>query len=104
MFCRECGKEIADAAVICVQCGVPTGKSLSLQGTSKSRWIFVLAGLFLGGLGVHNFYAGYFVRGAVQLAIVLLVGWLIVPLIIVGIWILIELFTVRQDAHGNPFV
>lgn len=27
--------------------------------TPKSRLAYILMGLFLGGLGVHNFYAGY---------------------------------------------
>ena len=26
MYCRNCGNEIHDAAVICVKCGVPAGK------------------------------------------------------------------------------
>lgn len=26
MYCRNCGKEISDEAVICVHCGVPAGK------------------------------------------------------------------------------
>lgn len=27
MFCRNCGKEIADNAAVCVNCGVPVGKA-----------------------------------------------------------------------------
>src|SRR5262249_39341966 len=37
--------------------------------SSRSRAGYVLLGLFLGCLGVHNFYAGYSGRGAAQLLI-----------------------------------
>ena len=34
MFCKECGKEINDKAVVCVHCGVPT--VAPQKGTSQS--------------------------------------------------------------------
>ena len=34
MFCKECGKEINDKAVVCVHCGVPTVSPQ--KGTSQS--------------------------------------------------------------------
>ena len=74
----------------------------SFQG--KSRVAFVLLGLFLGGLGIHNFYAGYTGKGVVQLLITLFFGWLIVPLAIVGLWVLIEVITESKDARGIPFI
>src|SRR5262249_19190945 len=38
----------------------------------KTRVLFVLLGIFLGALGVHNFYAGYIKKGAIQLCLTLL--------------------------------
>ena len=69
----------------------------------KSRIAYILLGLFLGGLGIHNFYAGYVGRGIAQLLITLCLGWLFVPLIIVGIWILIEIIVVTEDSNGIKF-
>jgi TM2 domain-containing membrane protein YozV len=69
----------------------------------KSRLAFILLGLFVGALGIHNFYAGYTGRGVAQLLITLLIGWLFVPLIFVGIWILIEIITVTADSDGVKF-
>lgn len=66
----------------------------------KSRVAFVLLGLFLGTLGIHNFYAGYTGRAVVQLLITLLTGWLIVPLLIVALWCLVEVIAVHNDAQG----
>jgi TM2 domain-containing membrane protein YozV len=105
MFCKECGSKLPDTAVICVKCGVPTGVAPIPSGTSaaKSRVAFVLFGLFLGTLGIHNFYAGYTTRAVIQLLITLLTGWLIVPLIGVWIWVLIEVITVEKDAKDIPF-
>lgn len=69
--------------------------------SSKSRIAYILLGFFLGGLGIHNFYAGYAGRGAVQLILTLTLFWTIVVPIIVWIWIIVELCTVDRDAFGH---
>ena len=105
MFCKECGNEMPASAAICMKCGVPSGNGFVAATTSaKSRVAFILLGFFLGGFGIHNFYAGYVGKGIAQLLITLLGAWLIVPWIAVGIWILVELCTVKQDARGVPFI
>jgi TM2 domain-containing membrane protein YozV len=74
------------------------------SGQRKSRVAFVLLGLFLGGLGIHNFYAGYTGKGVTQLLITLLAGWLILPLALIGLWVLIEIITETKDAQGIRFI
>ena len=69
----------------------------------KSRVAYILLGLFLGGLGIHNFYAGRVGAGVGQLLISLLLGWLVFPLFIVWLWVIIELFAVTTDGNGVPF-
>jgi hypothetical protein len=59
MYCNHCGTEILDKAAVCVKCGVATGNAVIPGTPTKSRVAYVLLGLFLGGLGIHNFYAGY---------------------------------------------
>ena len=73
------------------------------QVSDKSRVAYILLGLFLGGLGIHNFYAGRTGAGVAQLLIVLLTGWLVFPAVIVGIWVLLEIITVSKDGQGRPF-
>ncbi len=103
MYCKNCGQQIADQAVICVHCGVATGVPTPVAipaSFPKSRVAYVLLGIFLGGLGIHNFYAGYVGRAIAQLLITLFIGWLIVPLIIVFIWVIIEVIAMTHDARG----
>lgn len=69
-------------------------------GASKSRVSFILLGLFLGGLGIHNFYAGYSGKGIAQLLLNLFLFWTIIVPIGVGIWVLIEVITIDHDANG----
>jgi len=70
---------------------------------AKSRVAYILLGLFLGGLGVHNFYAGYTGRGVAQLLLNLcLFGTIVVPFGI-GIWVLIEVIVTDRDPYGIPF-
>ena len=100
MFCRKCGEELANEAVVCVHCGVPTSNANSGQ----SRIAFILLGVFLGQFGIHNFYAGYNGKAIAQLLITIFLGWLILPYIAVFIWMIIEVATIDVDASGKKFV
>ncbi len=68
---------------------------------AKSRGVYIILGLFFGCLGIHNFYAGYYGKGALQLIITLALGWLIIGLVITGLWALIEICTVTVTADGD---
>ena len=70
----------------------------------KSRLIYILLALFLGGFGVHNFYAGYTGKGVAQLLLTIPFGILIFPLLIVLIWVIVDIVTVTKDASGVAFV
>jgi TM2 domain-containing membrane protein YozV len=68
---------------------------------AKGRIGFILLGIFLGALGIHNFYAGYTGKAVAQLLITLLsLGFLA---IVSWIWALIEVCTITKDAKGVPF-
>jgi len=79
----------------------------------KSKLMAGLLGIFLGGLGIHNFYLGYNTKGAIQLALTV-VGYILcvvviglIPVIAVGIWALVEAIqilagTITADAKGVP--
>lgn len=107
MFCRHCSTPLSTHAVMCVACGAPTATAMApygqFTGLPKSRVAYILLGLFLGGLGIHNFYAGYVGRGIAQLLLTLMLGWLILPLLVVGLWVLIEVCVEGRDSRGMPF-
>ena len=69
------------------------------QTAPRSRVAYVLLGLFVGVLGIHNFYAGYHGRGVAQLLISLLFCWIGSPAV-VWLWNLIEVIAVNRDANG----
>jgi TM2 domain-containing membrane protein YozV len=67
----------------------------------KSRTSYIVLGIFLGSLGVHNFYAGYTGRAVGQLCLtVLTLGYLG---IVSWIWAIIEICTVEKDSTGLRF-
>jgi len=106
MFCPNCGNEVADHAVVCVKCGGPLRRvgvpaSYPFNPSAKSRTAFILLGIFLGGLGIHNFYAGYAGKGVAQLLITLLTCGL--AGFITWVWAVIEVCTIQVDATGQPF-
>ena len=82
----------------------PTVNNIALTiAQPKERTVYVLLGIFLGWLGIHNFYAGYSGRGVAQILMTLFIGWLIFPLLIITIWNIVEVCTVKKDANGVLF-
>ncbi len=136
MYCRNCGNQIADNAAVCVKCGVSVGVGTSycpncgqptMPGASactncgvflaqpvspanqKSRMAAGLLGVFLGGLGIHNFYLGKTNRALVQLLVSLIGGVLACGLaaIAMEIWGLVEGImilagSITVDGNGVP--
>ncbi len=101
MFCSKCGTPNHDNNHQCVNCGSLLHAAPAQQPTAgKSRLAYILLGLFLGFFGIHNFYAGYNGRGIVQLLITLLIGWTLIPLIVLTLWFLIEIVATDTDAQG----
>jgi TM2 domain-containing membrane protein YozV len=89
------------APIIVNQVGCQVGYPMAQMLSPKSRVAFVLLGLFLGCLGIHNFYAGYTGKGIAQLLITVFLGWLFgLGILITGIWALIEIIAVSTDAQG----
>lgn len=60
-----------------------------------------MLGVVLGLFGIHNFYAGYYGKGALQSLITVALGPIYIGLIMTGIWVLIDLLTVRHDGYGH---
>ena len=70
-FCQNCGSELNENQVVCLKCGcaVPNeSKSQAVPGR-KSKMAAGLLGIFLGFLGVHNFYLGNTSKAIAQLLI-----------------------------------
>lgn len=122
MFCKQCGKPIDDGQELCEDCknsanasnqgtaqtinvNVNSGNTSSVDPQAKSKMAAGLLGIFLGGLGVHNFYLGYTGKAVAQLLISLLsCGFLA---FISSIWGLIEGIliltgSISVDGNGNP--
>ena len=72
------------------------------QGPPKNRTTFILLGVFLGALGIHNFYAGYTGRAVGQLCLTIMT--LFYGGIISWIWAVVEVCIVEQDSAGRRFV
>jgi len=126
MYCRNCGNEVSEKAIMCVACGTPPnagnnfcsnckaetspganicmkcGVGLKGQNNRNSEgkdWLTtLLLCIFLGGLGVHRFYTKHTGIGIAQ---ILTLGGC-------GIWTLIDLIMIAtesfKDADGNELV
>ena len=67
---------------------------------SKSKVAFVLLGVLLGSLGIHNFYIGRTKQGVIQLLITVLSAGMLS--IASWIWAIVDICTVNADARGVP--
>lgn len=127
MICRNCGNQMDPQAVVCVKCGVPAGQGQNFcpncgaatipgaavctqcgvalaqpipAGEQKSKMTAGLLGIFLGGLGIHNFYLGYTGKGIAQICLSLCFGAGAIWGLIEGIMILTG--SINKDAKGIP--
>lgn len=122
MFCRKCGKPIDDGQEYCEECKI-TVESNNQENTKtvnssvnnvntnntnsqpKSKMAAGLLGIFLGSIGVHNFYLGYTGKAIAQLLItVLSCGTLAFASAIWGLieGVLILTGSISVDANGIP--
>jgi len=110
-YCHNCGQPVTPGAVACLSCGVAT-KALP-PADAKSKIAAGLLAIFLGTLGVHNFYLGYTSKAVIQL--VLSIVGIVLSCIVIGIfivfgvwiWTLVEGImiltgSINKDAKGTP--
>ena len=100
-FCPNCGATTVPGAAVCTQCGVALTQAATNLADQKSKLTAGLLGIFLGGLGIHNFYLGYTGKAIAQI-VLSLCGFGIG-----GIWgfiegILILTGSINKDGKGNP--
>ena len=100
-FCPNCGATTVPGAAVCTQCGVALTQAATNLADQKSKLTAGLLGIFLGSLGIHNFYLGYTGKAIAQI-VLSLCGFGIG-----GIWGLIEGImilcgSINKDAKGNP--
>ena len=104
-YCTNCGKELNEQQDVCLNCGTAIKKTPTQVHGAKSKLAAGLLGIFLGSLGVHNFYLGYTGKAVSQLLIsILSCGTLA---IISEIWGLIEGImiltgSITVDGTGKP--
>ena len=125
MYCKNCGQQIDNNAAVCIHCGVAVGNganfcpncgnstmpgaavctkcgySIMPQTGDKSRLTAGLLGIFLGGIGIHNFYLGFTGKAIAQIAVSIvtfgvgsLCGFIEGILILCG--------SINKDANGKP--
>jgi TM2 domain-containing membrane protein YozV len=68
---------------------------------AKSKVGFILLGVFLGSLGIHNFYAGYNKKALIQLLVTVLTCSL--AGFAIWIWAIVDICTVEKDSSGRNF-
>jgi TM2 domain-containing membrane protein YozV len=88
--------------VILAQVPMRTVNGMLVTTPAKSRFVYIMLGLFFGFFGIHNLYAKRYAEATGQIVVMLLLGWMIFGIIINFIWVLIELFTVKTDNDGMP--
>ncbi len=103
-YCQNCGQPTVPGAAVCTSCG---SSLATVNANSKSKLAAGLLGIFLGGLGVHNFYLGNTGKAVAQLLIGVLGSCIAIGPAVSGIWGLIEGIMIlcgkiNTDAQGNP--
>ncbi len=98
-FCPNCGATTVPGAAVCTQCGVALAQPVN-TAEQKSKLVAGLLGIFLGGLGIHNFYLGYTGKAIAQIILSLCLGVGAIWGLVEGIMILCG--SINKDAKGVP--
>ena len=129
-YCDHCGAEVEKGATVCMKCGFkienkenkedkkeeksaepkPEASASTVVPKSqlKSKMAAGLLGIFLGWIGVHNFYLGYTGKAVAQLLLGTIgLCFFGIGAIVSGVWGLVEgifIFTgkIDRDAKGIP--
>ncbi|HIZ83368.1 MAG TPA: TM2 domain-containing protein [Firmicutes bacterium] len=100
-FCPNCGAPTMPGANVCTQCGVALYTQAPPMAQQKSKMAAGLLGIFLGGWGIHNFYLGFTTRAIIQIVVTVCTCG------IGALWgfiegILILTGSINADANGIP--
>ena len=63
-FCQNCGAPANPNSKVCMNCGFAMKGNL---GPGRDKMVAGLLALFLGGIGIHNFYLGESKKGVVKI-------------------------------------
>lgn len=100
-FCQNCGAQLPPNAAVCLNCGVAATVT-----SQKEKLVAGLLAIFLGQLGIHNFYLGYTKKAVIQLLVSLLLSWTGVAPVAIWIWAIVEGIKIFQgeipDSDGKP--
>ena len=104
-YCTNCGAPVGAGATVCTNCGAAIVTPVATTGAGKSKMAAGLLAIFLGYLGIHNFYLGYTGKAVTQLLITLLTCGM--GAAVTGIWALVEGIqiltgSIKVDAIGVP--
>lgn len=75
-FCQNCGAETQYNQEVCTKCGVKLVYKPSPSLVGKSKVAAGVLGILLGSLGIHKFYLGYTGAGIIMLLITVVGGLL----------------------------
>lgn len=107
-YCDKCGNKLNQGASYCSYCANPVNGTKTAKG--KSKVVVGLLAIFLGSLGIHNFYLGHKDKAIAQLLLTV-VGWAFIGIgpVVATIWSIVEgiqIFTgtINKDADGVPLV
>ncbi len=102
-FCFNCGQPLLPNAAVCTHCGAATAPVTIIPPgyQQKSKMAAGLLGIFLGALGIHNFYLGNSNRGIIQIVLTFITCG------VAGLWgfiegIMILSGSIKTDAKGVP--
>lgn len=88
MYCRYCGKEIADQAVICVHCGAQVQRTPAVKDTGSAGWWWLGFLIPLAGLIIWLIYKDDQPKNARKVGIGALVGVITETVLIILIYVI----------------
>ena len=97
-YCHNCGNPTAPEAAVCLSCGVALSPqaAAAVSGEQKSKMAAGILAILLGQIGIHNFYLCYTKKGLIQLLVTMLLSWTFIAPIGIWVWAIVEAVQIFQ--------
>ncbi len=97
-YCQNCGATTTEGQVVCLNCGFSLQAKDSSEESERNMYIAAALAFFLGSIGIHDFYLGYTKRGIIKVVLTVALAIIVIGPAISSIWSLVDFIKILSGS------
>ncbi len=97
-YCQNCGATTTEGQVVCLNCGFSLQSKDSSEESERNMYIAAALAFFLGSIGIHDFYLGYTKRGIIKVVLTVALAIIVIGPAISSIWSLVDFIKILSGS------